>query len=95
MIGYVTDLPPGTYLVTYWYHVTLSIRGNAEAGAEVAEDNGETIAWQDSILGGGPVTRVDSGRTTRVVRVTVGASGEARVFRYSPAATTPQGASTK
>jgi hypothetical protein len=44
------------------------------------------------VCGVNPVATFDSKLQRRVVRVTVGAGGEALVFDYEPGATTPHGA---
>jgi len=85
--AYVTNLPPGTYEVTYWYHITLRADHRSSAGASLNEGS-RTVA-APAVHGSAPVATYDSKLQTRTVTVTVGPNGEALVFKYEPSATTP------
>jgi hypothetical protein len=86
VVGNVTNLPPGDYVVTYGYQVTLRANGNAMASASITEGN--TSVLNQALNGSMPIATFDSGWQTRDVQVTVGANGEATVFSYQPGATT-------
>jgi len=42
--GYVTNLPPGKYEVTYSFDVSVSSRGNGKAAAVVIDGAGKRVA---------------------------------------------------
>ncbi len=90
--AYVTNLPQGTYKISYWYHITLSSSGQGMASAMLTDAANKTIL-NEAVNDKGPKRPIfDSNLKSAEVQVTVGASGEARVFDYEPGATTPHGA---
>ena len=72
--GYVTNLPAGTYDVTYWYHVTLRANGKAQASVSITE--GSTTVLNKAVHGTDPIATYDSKLQKRVIRVTVGATAK-------------------